>query len=197
MKIIDISQEVFSCKVYPGDPVPVTKREVSMDNGDIYNMSTITMCVHNGTHIDSPYHFVNDGKTVDQIPLDSFVGYCYVTRLKGDIDGATALKIYNEAKKFNASERILIAGDVTVTEAAARVFVEKQIKLIGNEGLSVGPVNSPMAVHKILLGANIVLLEGIVLEDVLPGKYFLSAAPLNLASLDGAPCRAYLIELDE
>ena len=99
-----------------------------------------------------------------------------------------------EAIAYNASERILIGGSVTVTAESAKVFAEYGIKLIGNEGLSIGPVDAPMEVHKILLSANVVLLEGIVLKDVPNGTYFLNAAPLNLAKLDGAPCRAYLIK---
>lgn len=194
MKIIDISQEVFSCNVYPGDPHPTAEKVVSIDNGDVYNMSTLSMCVHNGTHIDAPYHFLNDGNTVEQIPLEYFVGTCYVTHRDGELTSKDTEEIMQEAKANNAPERILIGGNVTVTAEAAKVFAEYGIKLIGNEGLSIGPVDAPMEVHKILLSANVVLLEGIVLKDVSTGKYFLNAAPLNLAKLDGAPCRAYLIK---
>ena len=194
MKIIDISQEVFSCNVYPGDHHPTAEKVVSIDKGDVYNMSTLSMCVHNGTHIDAPYHFLNDGNTVEQIPLEYFVGTCYVTHRDGELTSKDAEKIMQEAIAYNASERILIGGNVTVTAEAAKVFAECGIKLIGNEGLSIGPVDAPMEVHKILLSANVVLLEGIVLKDVPNGTYFLNAAPLNLAKLDGAPCRAYLIK---
>ena len=194
MKIIDISQEVFSCNVYPGDPSPTTEKVVSIDNGDVYNMSTLLMCVHNGTHIDAPYHFLNDGNTVEQIPLEYFVGTCYVTQRDGELTANDAEEIMQEAKEHNASERILIGGNVIVTAGAGNVFAKHGIKLIGNEGLSIGPVEAPMEVHKILLSANVVLLEGIVLKDVPIGAYFLNAAPLNLAKLDGAPCRAYLIK---
>ena len=194
MKIIDISQEVFSCNVYPGDPHPTSEKVVSIDNGDVYNMSTLSMCVHNGTHIDAPYHFLNDGNTVEQIPLEYFVGTCYVTHRDGELTSKDAEEIMQEAIADNAPERILICGNVTVTAEAAKVFAEYGIKLIGNEGLSIGPVDAPMEVHKILLSANVVLLEGIVLKDVPTGTYFLNAAPLNLAKLDGAPCRAYLIK---
>ena len=76
---------------------------------------------------------------------------------------------------------------------AARAFAQSGICLIGNESQTVGPEDAPKEVHLILLGAGIVLLEGIVLTDVPEGKYFLSAAPLNLGGCDGAPCRAYLI----
>ena len=94
---------------------------------------------------------------------------------------------------MDAGERILIAGDIVVTVEAAREFAEANIKLIGNESQTVGPLNAPMEVHKILLGKEIVLLEGIVLKDVPEGKYLLCAAPLNLGGGDGAPCRAVLI----
>ena len=194
MKIIDISQEVFSCNVYPGDPSPIAEKVVSIDAGDVYNMSTLSMCVHNGTHIDAPYHFLNDGNTVEQIPLEYFVGTCYVVQRDGELTASDAQNIMLEAKANNASERILIGGNVTVTAEAAKVFADNAIKLIGNEGVSIGPVDAPMEVHKILLSANVVLLEGIILKGVPEGVYFLNAAPLNLAKLDGAPCRAYLIK---
>jgi len=77
------------------------------------------------------------------------------------------------------------------------VFAKARIKLFGNEGVSVGPADAPMAVHLIMLGADIVLLEGIVLENVKEGKYFLSAMPLNISGFDGAPCRAYLIDISD
>ena len=194
MKIIDISQEVFSCNVYPGDPSPIAEKVVSIDAGDVYNMSTLSMCVHNGTHIDAPYHFLNYGNTVEQIPLEYFVGTCYVVQRDGELTANDAEELMQEAKAHNAFERILIGGNVTVTAEAAKVFADNAIKLIGNEGVSIGPVDAPMEVHKILLSANVVLLEGIVLKGVPEGVYFLNAAPLNLAKLDGAPCRAYLIK---
>ena len=98
------------------------------------------------------------------------------------------------AEDAGAPQRILIAGKATVTEEAARVFAEAGILLLGNESQTVGPEDAPMNVHLILLGNECVLLEGIVLDGVKEGRYFLSAAPLNLGGCDGAPCRAYLIE---
>lgn len=192
MKIIDISQEVLSCNIYPGDPRPQLKRLKSTDDGELYNLSELTICVHNGTHIDAPFHFLPEGNTVEGIPLYAFVGECYVARHSGDIDAESAKEILQKA---DGAERILIGGKITVTADAARVFAHAQIKLIGNEGTSVGPEDAPMEVHKILLEKNVVLLEGIVLDNVKEGKYFLNAAPLNISGADGSPCRAYLIEL--
>ena len=190
MKIYDISQEVFSCSVYPGDPKPEKQMLCSTAAGDVYNLTAFSMCAHNGTHIDAPFHFLPEGKTMERLPLDAFVGDCFVARHQGDVTAEDARIILVKAA---GAERILIAGDVTVTEEAAQVFARSGIKLLGNEGQSVGPADAPMAVHKILLSRGIVLLEGILLSDVPEGRYFLSAAPLNLAGADGAPCRAYLI----
>ena len=195
MRIIDISQEVFSCEVYPGDPKPEQEKICRMDQGELYNLSAFSMCAHNGTHIDAPSHFIKDGKSVDEIPCDRTVGYCYVAEHSGDITAEDADFILKKATARDASERILISGDVTVTEAAAEVFAKADLMLLGNEGQTVGPQDAPMKVHQILLGAETVLLEGIILRNVPEGKYFLSAIPLNLKDFDGSPCRAYLIEV--
>ena len=190
MKIYDISQEVLSCAVYPGDPKPQAQVLCSYDAGDVYHLTAFSMCAHNGTHIDAPFHFLPEGKTVEQLDLSIFVGDCYLARHSGDVSAADAEAIL---KKAAGTPRILLGGALTVTAQAAQVFAEADLCLLGNEGQSVGPENAPMAVHKILLGKNIALLEGIVLSGIPEGRYFLSAAPLNLSGADGAPCRAYLI----
>ena len=191
MKIYDISQEVFSCNVYPGDPIPEKRILSSMENGDLYNLTAFSMCAHNGTHIDAPAHFLADGKTVEQMPLDTFVGDCYVARHKGDVTAEAATGILQKAQ---GAQRILIAGKATVTQAAAEVFARSGICLLGNESQTVGPEDAPMQVHKLLLEKEIVLLEGIILTEVPEGRYLLNAAPLCLSGADGAPCRAILIQ---
>ena len=191
MKNYDISQEVFSCGIYPGDPQPQRQVLSATADGALYNLTALSMCAHNGTHIDAPFHFLPEGKTVDQMALSIFVGECFVARHTGPLSAQEADRILRAAK---GAKRILIAGDMTVTAEAAQVFAEADICLLGNEGQTVGPAEAPMQVHLILLRRGIALLEGIVLRDVPQGHYFLSAAPLNLAGSDGAPCRAYLIE---
>lgn len=190
MKIYDISQEVFSCAVYPGDPKPEKQTLCSTASGEMYNLTAFSMCAHNGTHVDAPFHFIPGGKTVDQLDLTCFAGDCFVARHTGDVAAADAEEILRKAA---GAQRILIAGTATVTADGAMVFADSGIMLLGNEGQTVGPENAPMQVHLILLRRGIVLLEGVVLSGVPEGHYFLSAAPLNLAGADGAPCRAYLI----
>ena len=190
MKLYDITQELFSCKVFPGDPAPEKQVLADMARGDLYNLTAFSMCAHNGTHVDAPLHFVRDGKPVDRLGLAPFVGDCFVARHEGAVTEADARSILSKA---NGVRRILIVGPATVTAEAASVFADAGLLLLGNESQTVGPENSPMQVHLILLGAGIALLEGVVLTGVPEGKYFLSAAPLNLAGCEGAPCRAYLM----
>ena len=195
MKIYDISQEVFGCEVYPGDPAPEKKVLNSMEEGDSYNLSAFSMCAHNGTHIDAPFHFIRDGKTVDSIDLDAFVGMAYVAEHQGIVSGDDAAQILKKAKEQdpNAAKRILIKGNAEVSPEAAKVFASSDILLLGNESQTVGPEDAPMEVHLILLGAGVILLEGVRLKDVSEGVYLLNAAPLNLSGADGSPCRAVLI----
>ena len=196
MKIYDISQEVFSCRVYPGDPAPERRRLSSMEEGSLYNLTAFSMCAHNGTHIDAPFHFLKGGKTVDAISLEAFVGPAFVAEHHGIVTGEDAAEIMEKAKKDSpeAAKRILIKGDAEVSAEAAAVFATAEILLLGNESQTVGPEDAPMAVHLILLGANIVLLEGIRLTAVPEGVYFLNASPLNLSGADGSPCRAILMD---
>ena len=202
MKILDISQEVFGCAVFPGDPAPERTVMMSISGGEVCNLTALKMCAHNGTHADAPYHFINDGKTIDQVDLSRFVGYAYVASHEGDLSAADAEEILRRAKSAAADSgiagcdcfsRILVRGKAVVTEAAAKVFADHRILLFGNESQTVGPEDAPMAVHLIMLGSEIVLLEGIRLAGAEDGVYFLNAAPINLGGADGAPCRALLI----
>ncbi len=203
MKIHDISQEVFGCVVFPGDPAPERFEMLKKSRGDICNLTAVKMCAHNGTHVDAPYHFLEEGKTIDRVDLKRFAGYAYVTFHDGTITAEDAENILAKAaeagrKTGKADEypdrRILVGGKATVSEEAARVFAENGLLLFGNESQTVGPEDAPMAVHLIMLGAEVVLLEGIRLNGIEEGIYLLNAVPLNLGGADGAPCRAILIE---
>ena len=197
MELFDISQEVFSCKVFPGDPCPEKETILSIKNGDVCNLTAFSMCAHNGTHVDAPYHFFNDGNTIDKVDLDRFIGYAYVAEHNGDITAEDAKRIIATAKTCDpkSAEMILIKGKATVTKEAAEVFASSQLELFGNESQTVGPEDAPMEVHLIMLGAKIVLLEGIRLDGVAEGAYILNAAPINLGGADGAPCRATLMKI--
>ena len=199
MRVYDISQEVLNCVVFPGDPAPYREQVKKIDDGELYNLSMIHMCAHNGTHVDAPYHFINEGRTIESIEPERFVGMAYVTEHAGVVSAQDAKNILTKAKSADAeaAQRILVKGNAVISLEAAKVFAAEGILLIGNESQTVGPEDAPMAVHKVLLGANVVLLEGIRLTKVPEGVYLLSAAPLNFAGADGAPCRAMLVALDK
>ena len=203
VKVYDISQEVFGCAVYPGDPSPERIVMLSKSQGAVCNLTAIKMCAHNGTHVDAPYHFIEEGKKIDEVDLSKWVGYAYVYEHEGEITAKDARKILKAAREaeaafgdgsaIGASRRILIKGKAVLTEEGAMVFAKAKLLLFGNESQTVGPEDAPMAVHLCMLGADMTLLEGIRLSEVPEGIYLLSAAPINLGGADGAPCRAVLI----
>ncbi len=190
MTIYDISQELFGSVVFPGDKVPVKFADRRMSRGDLYNLTSLELCAHNGTHIDAPFHFIADGDTVEMIPLEKTVGECYVAKQEQPIGEQAALRILEASR---GAKRILIKGPGVVTLEAAKVFAQAGTYLIDVESQTVGPKDGPMAVHQVLLGAKTVLLEGLRLGEVEEGTYFLCAAPICLGDCDGAPCRAILI----
>ena len=196
MKLYDISQEVFSSCVYPGDPKPEKTPLSVMEDGALYNLTAFSMCAHNGTHIDAPAHFIAEGGTVEKLSLSSLVGYATVVMHEGNVTADDARRFLSCPHR-DAAKRILMKGRATLTEEAAKVLAEAGILLFGNESQTVGPEDAPMAVHKILLGQGTVLLEGIRLGDVPEGVYLLFAAPLLLGGVEGAPCRAVLAKLDD
>ena len=197
MMIYDISQEVFGCRVFPGDPAPEKKTLCSTEKGGPYNLTAFSMCAHNGTHVDAPFHFLQNGKTIDAISLETFVGLAFVAEHQGIVSREDAMVILSKAKEQNAeaAKRILIKGAAEVSSEAAEVFASAGILLLGNESQTVGPEDAPREVHLILLGAGVVLLEGIRLAAVPEGVYFLNAAPLDLSGADGSPCRAVLMDI--
>lgn len=175
--IYDITQELFGSVTYPGDTKPERIAVRRMVDGELYNLSDIKMCAHNGTHVDAPRHFLRDGKSIEEIELNTLVGACQVCSTVSEL-------------LSSEYERILLRGVTEFDEFTADQILSKNIKLIGVEGQSVGNAN----VHRALLSREIVLLEGIRLEDVPDGSYFLVAAPLKLRDADGSPCRAILLD---
>lgn len=189
MKIYDISQEVFSGQVYPGDTPPSAFPVLRMSEGAVYNLTDIAMCVHNATHIDAPFHFIRDGADIGSLPLEIFIGRTLVAEAsRAAVSGGEMARILADSP-----ERILLKGGGYLTEEAALAVVSAGIRLIGTESQSIGCPGAPAAVHRILLGAGIPILEGLVLAGIEPAVYFLCALPLKLAGLDGSPCRAVLI----
>lgn len=188
MKLYDITRELFGTEVYPGDPAPEYERLLEVRNGDACNLTYLKMCAHNGTHMDAPRHFLDEGKAIDELPLEQVMGKCSVVEFDGILDGKQAGRMIDGKEK-----KVLWKGRVVFTEGAAEAFAEAGMELAGVESQTVGPPDAPAGVHRILLGAGMAILEGLNLEKVECGSYFLCAQPLKLGGCDGAPCRAVLI----
>lgn len=187
--LYDIGKELFSTPSYPGDPVPDKKPFLSIENGDICNLTLMTLGSHNGTHLDAPMHFCRGKHGVDGIPLEKTMGDCKVAELSGKVT-ANAVKELLE----DGTRKLLLKGEILLTPEAANVLAEKEIHLLGVESQTVGEGETQISIHQILLGAEIVILEGLVLDQVQPGNYFLAAQPLKLEGVDGSPVRPVLIK---
>jgi arylformamidase len=167
MQIIDISIPVRSgMPVYPGDP------EVRLERvSDSPAISRLDFGVHTGTHVDAPVHFIEGGEGAEQLPLDVLVGPCEV------VEGA------------GVAERVLIKGAPKLDRAGAQALVDADVRLVGVDQLSVGDYDA----HRVLLGAGVVVVEGLDLSAVEPGPYELVCLPLKLVGSDGGPARAILV----
>lgn len=192
MKFYDISQEIFSAEIYPGDPVPGKKTVMSLDKEepDACQLSELFLGSHTGTHMDAPKHFFKDGKSIEQVNLEQCIGNCKVVEHSGEVTENDVNHWINDGR----CERLLIKGDIVITQQAAQRMVEGGVRCVGVEGLTVGPLSSPKEVHCILLGAEVVIIEGLRMGQVQAGDYFLMAQPLKMAGLDGSPVRAVLVE---
>lgn len=188
MKLYDITRELYSSKVYPGDPVPEYEQILEVGNGDACNLTYLKMCAHNGTHMDAPRHFFDEGKSIDELPLEQVMGECCVLEYDGELSGETARQMI-----AGRGKKLLWKGSVIFTVESAQVFARSGVELVGVESQTVGPEDAPAEVHKVLLGSGMAILEGVCLDEVEAGEYFLCAQPLKLARGDGAPCRAVLI----
>ena len=160
---------------------------------------------HTGTHIDAPYHFLRQGRTVDKLPLKSLIGPCRVFEIPGankitarhikqlDLDNVTRVlfKTRNSlawGKSFNKSFTY-------ISSEAAQILVQRKVRLVGVDYLSVEKFGSrDFATHLILLRHGVVILEGLMLKGIKPGGYDLVALPLKIKGGDGSPARAILVQ---
>lgn len=189
MKIIDITRELFSAPVYPGDPRPELEPVYRIEDGKVCNMSVLHACLHNGTHMDAPLHFCADGKDMASVALEDIIGECSVIPWEGELYGADVEKMLPSLRP-----RVLFKGNVQISQSAAFVLSDSQITLVGVEAQTIEPENGDFTVHRQLLGNNVTILEGIDLSKVEEGTYFLFVAPLKIEGADGSPVRAILLE---
>ena len=210
MTIYDISLTISpDLPTWPGDPGLELELFESMDRGAHANVTKISSSLHLGTHVDAPHHFLNDGRTVEQLPLEVLTGPCYVVQLPDGIDAITAevldrTEITSEMKRVlfgTRNSHLWARGEskfqtdfVAVTEDGAEWLVERSIQLVGVDYLSIAPYGDSVPTHTVLLKAGVVLVEGLNLSQVMRGFYQLYCLPLKIAGSDGAPARAILIQ---
>ncbi len=210
MTIYDISLTISpTLPTWPTDPGLELVQFEAMDSGATVNVTRISSSVHIGTHVDAPYHFIKDGRTVDALPLDVLTGPCYVVQLPDGVDAITA-EVLARTEITSAMKRILFGTSnshfwargetkfqeefVAITEDGAEWLVEHGVQLVGVDYLSVSPFNDSEPTHRTLLQAGVVIVEGLNLCNVMRGFYDLYCLPLKIAGSDGAPARAILIQ---
>lgn len=196
MKIIDLSVSLNEdTPVYPGDPKTVIKPAGVFDK-DGFNDHLVSVGTHVGTHIDAPLHMIAGGKTLDQIPIEQFVGRgCYIkvdgkfdlgAIKQADIREGDIVLFHTGATEFYHEPRYY-SDTPEIPEDVARYLVEKRIKAVGMD--MSGPDEEPFPTHKILLGGGVLIIENLTNLDKLAGQEFtVYALPVKL-ELDGAPAR--------
>lgn len=208
MRIYDISLNVEEgLPIWPGDPPLRVERWASMAKGQPANVSKLSACVHLGTHVDAPLHFIEDGAPVERLSLKDLNGRAYVVHLPqaSVLDEATLTQAgiptrtrrvlfkTRNSKLWARREKQFQKDFVALDRSGARWLVKRGVRLVGVDYLSVATWDDQAETHRILLGAGVVIVEGLDLSSVGPGRYELHCLPVKLVGCDGAPARAILI----
>jgi arylformamidase len=176
-----------------------------MSRGDPANASALTLSVHAGTHVDAPFHFLPDGAGIDTLPLERFAGPALVHAVDAEryitaehvaaLPGGVTRVLFKTRNSALLRKPDYDPDFVAFSEEAARALVARGVDLVGLDYLSVAHADEQVPVHRAFLDHGVVLLEGVDLSEVPPGRYELICFPLRLRGLDGAPCRAVLRDL--
>ena len=206
--IYDITLPISEAMVtWPGDPAVSMEKMIAIAQGDVANVTALFLGVHTGTHLDAPYHFVEEGKSIDEMDLTYGLGKCHVIEVFEDIITAKELQnlvptlcerlLIKTANSHKYPHKCFDTEFVALAPSAAQFIVDRGIKLVGIDYLSIEPFKAEEGnpVHHILLEAGVAVLEGCELSQIKQGPYGLSALPLKIVGADGAPCRAILTDL--
>jgi arylformamidase len=209
MKFWDISVPISpELPVWPGDPKVKIERVSRIEDGANANVSRMDIGCHTGTHVDAPFHFLPEGKTIETLSLEALIGPSQVIRIPDDFSVITGdlvnacgirsemkrvlFKTYSSTfwKKYGSQFRTEFVG---IDESGAKALVELGVQLVGTDYLSVSPFKQSRPTHEAFLKASVILLEGLDLTDVEPGIYDLVCLPVKIMGADGAPARAVLM----
>lgn len=210
MRTYDISLTIsHDMTVWPGDPPVAIERVQKMEEGASANVSGIEMSVHTGTHVDAPYHFLGGNTpTAEQLSLKLLTGRAYVLQISHDTESITA-QVLQRAEIPPRTRRLLFKTRnseywtqnkhsfhkdfVSLSLDGAQYLVERGVKLVGVDYLSIAPYKEGGPVHETLLRAGVVIVEGLNLSEISQGRYALYCLPLKIKGADGAPARAILV----
>ena len=195
---------------WPDDPEVRIEKMLDIDRGDICNVSVLSMGSHTGTHMDAPCHFVKNGKKIDEMPFEAAIGRARVIAIR-DPESIKTKEL--ERHGIRAGERLLfktrnsprcwktdvfVEDFVYLSEEGANYLVQKRVRTVGIDYLSVGGYKADGArIHLALLRAGVWVIEGLNLTGVKPGAYQLVCLPLRIFSGDGAPARAVIRSLKQ
>ena len=209
MRTYDITLTISPDLVVWPEDSPVELSQVSsIANGDEANVTRIQMAVHTGTHIDAPCHFIDGAKSVEHIPIGLLTGRAYVLHVEDDVDLITKDLLENShipprtkrvlfrtrnSEHWKGPHTTFDKNYVAIDPEAAAHLIQRGVKLIGVDYLSVAPFTDTTPTHVTLLEAGIVVVEGLNLGEVSQGRYTLYCLPLKIAGADGVPARAILI----
>jgi arylformamidase len=208
MRTYDISVTISpDLPTWPGDPGVDVRRVEKIEDGSNANVSRMDMGVHTGTHVDAPFHFLEEGVTIEQLNLSLLTGRAYVLHLP-EVDVITA-EVLEKAQIPPRTRRVLFRTRnsnywstkqsafqedfVGLSVDGAEYLVRRGVKLVGMDYLSIAPFKESRPTHEKLLEAGVVIVEGLDLSEVSQGRYTLYCLPLKIANSDGAPARAILI----
>lgn len=209
MVIHDISWPLCNGMTSYKNQYPYECKAIKTFKKDQVRFSSITMSSHMGTHVDAPSHFINDGKTIDQIPLNQFCGKAVVLdlvhvenaierehlELQKDLIEEGLFVLCKTNNSFIPSGNVFNHDFVYLAQSAASYLVQKNIKGIGFDYLGIERSQMNHETHTIFLTAGVTVVEGLRLEKIQKGYYNFSAFPLLMIGSDGAPARALLYEL--
>lgn len=206
MKIYDISMSIYhDMPVYKGrtSKRPIIKIDSDFTSGTVYE-TRLEMNMHTGTHIDAPLHIFEEGSTIDELPLENVVTECKVFDFKYVEEKISEKQLASKSieegdfiilKTKNSYDDGLLENEFIYLDYSGACYLkERKVKGVGIDSLGIERGQAEHDTHKILLGAGIIILEGLRLKDIDEGKYILCAPPVKLAGSEAAPARAILIE---
>ena len=205
MAIIDISVPIREgMPLWPGDPEPKLRFHASFEAGDSVCLTEASLCLHTGTHVDAPIHFLPGEGGVEALSLDTLMGPARVIAIENhecitaeelgtkSLEGATRFLIKTRNSEGKWWEKPFVPHFRHMTPEAAQLLLDNEMTLLGVDYLSVDPPEGDAPVHRLLMPLGVVLLEGLNLSDAPEGDYELIALPALFTGRDGAPARAVL-----